>query len=302
MQKTIDTSNKPPKIRPRPNIISRGSSSPILESSQNRLHPVAQVPVFNSLQKLNTISGIDDSLVVDFSLEKFNGLRFSVRKKISLFFEHTFPYFVQSMFVPIFAIIYYSIFDLKINGRENLINTRGPMLFVSNHISFYDSFIFDLFVHPFSHILPFRFMGSRVFIVPFLAVLKLIGIVDLVYFLFGVFRVTPGEGAEKSLKHAYEIIKRGGTVAMYPEGRIWHPTNVHPEEIGPFKWGAAILARNTGVQVIPVAMKRTYIKNGWRTKIEVNIGKPFHVDTYKTPEVLADEMRERVVRLYEERK
>lgn len=250
------------------------------------------------------IEQIDDSIVIDFSLEKFNLIKFTVKKKVKLFFEDTFPLFIQSVCAPIFFLIYHFCFTLKIRGKENLADTTGPMLFISNHIGFYDSFIFDLFVRPFSHILPFRFMGSRRFLAPFLALLKCIGIIDLVYFLFGVFRITPGEGAEKSLKKAYEIVKNKGTVVMYPEGRIWHPTTVHPEAIGPFKWGAAILAKNTGVQVIPVSFRKTtrFDSKGlmrFRKQINVVIGKPYHVDESKAPEVIAEEMRRRVVELYE---
>lgn len=252
------------------------------------------------------IEEIDDSVVVDFSLEKFNSIRFTIKKKISLFFEDTFPLFVQSVCAPFFFLIYHLVFVLRIKGQENLDGTAGPMLFVSNHVGFYDSFVFDLFVSPFSHIMPFRFMGSRRFIVPFLAVLKLIGVIDLVYLLFGVFRITPGEGAEKSLKKAYEIIKNKGTVVMYPEGRIWHPTNVHPEAIGPFKWGAAILAKNTGVQVVPVSFRKTirtdskgYMKV--RRGMDVSIGRPFFVDQNKAPEAIADDMRNKVIELFEER-
>lgn len=250
------------------------------------------------------IEQIDDSVVIDFSLEKFNLIKFTVKKKIGLFFEDTFPFIIQSIFAPVFFVIYHLCFVLKIKGKTNLDNTTGPMLFVSNHIGFYDSFIFDLFVKPFSHILPFRFMGSRRFITHFLALLKCIGVIDLVYFLFGVFRITPGEGAEKSLKKAYEIIKNKGTVVMYPEGRIWHPTNVHPEAIGPFKWGAAILAKNTGVQVVPVSFRKTIRTDSRgfmkvRRGIDVCIGKPFFVDQNKAPEAIADDMRDKVVELFE---
>lgn len=249
------------------------------------------------------IEGIDDALAVDFSLEKFNSIRFTVGKQIKLFFEHTFPLFVQSIFVPIFFIIYHICFVIKIYGAYSLKHTKGPVIFISNHIGFYDSFIFDLFVRPFSHIMPFRFMGTTRFIVPFLALLKCIGVIDIIYFFFGVFRVTPGEGAEKSLKKAYEIIKNKGTVVMFPEGRIWKPTTVHPEAIGPFKWGAAILAKNTGVQVIPVSFKKTdrTDKNGYmkvRRKIEVHIGKPYFVDPSMTPELIATEMRKKVLELH----
>jgi 1-acyl-sn-glycerol-3-phosphate acyltransferase len=250
------------------------------------------------------IAGIDDSMAVGFSYKKFNAVRFTIGKRVSLFFEHSFPWFVQSMFVPIFQVIYRTVFVLRIKGKENLKDIKGPVIFVSNHIGFYDSFIFDLFVPSFSNVMPFRFMGSRRFLSPFLSVLKVIGIVDLVYFLFGVFRITPGEGAEKSLKKAYEIIWNDGTVVMYPEGRIWKPTNVHPEEVGPFKWGAAILAKNTGAKVIPISFKKTYRtdKNGFmkvRRQIDVNIGAPYLVSRRMAREKIADDMRKRVVGLYD---
>jgi 1-acyl-sn-glycerol-3-phosphate acyltransferase len=244
------------------------------------------------------VKEIDDSLIARFDLELFKHLKFTAWKKTKLFFEDTFPYITQSIFNPIFKLVYGVVFDLQIKGRRNLKGLKGPTLFISNHIGFYDSFIFDLFVQPFSHFLPFRFMGSRKFIVPMLMVLKMIGLIDLVYFFFGVFRITPGEGAEKSLKKAYEIVRNKGTVVMYPEGKIWRPTHVHPEPIGPFKWGAAILAKNTGVQVIPVSFKK--IKQaGKKTILEVNIGKMFFVDQTKKPEEIADDMRGVVVGLYD---
>ncbi len=282
---------KPQELHPEEDRI----FGPVLEPA----HSPGGGSSLQGVHKKIKISRIDDSFVVDFSLEKFNSFQFSLKKKISLFFEDTFPFFVQSMFLPIFYIIYHACFDLKIHGRENLKNVDGPVLFISNHFSFYDCFIFDLFVHPFSHILPYRFMGAKVFIVQALAVLKVIGVIDLVYLLFGVFRVTPGEGAERSLKSAYEIIKRGGTVVIYPEGRIWKPTNVHPEEVGPFKWGAAILAKNTAVQVVPVAFKRIKSEDNFRTKIDVFIGESYFVNENDKPEVITDDMRRRVVELYE---
>ncbi len=243
------------------------------------------------------VKEIDDSLIARFDFETFNHLKFTAWKKIKLFFEHTFPYFTQSFFNPIFRLIYGFIFDLQIKGKSNLKGLKGPVLFISNHIGFYDSFIFDLFVKPFSHFLPFRFMGSRKFIVPALTLLKMIGVVDLVYFFFGVFRITPGEGAEKSLKKAYEIIRSKGTVVMYPEGKIWKPTHVNPEPIGPFKWGAAILAKNTGVQVIPVSFKKVAAQGSVKTRLEITIGKAFFVDQSKKAEDIADDMRREVVGL-----
>lgn len=244
-----------------------------------------------------TIKEIDDSLIAGFDLETFNHIRFTVWKRIKLFFEHTFPFFTQSFFQPIFKLVFSIIFKVEISGKSNLKGLKGPTLFIANHIGFYDSFMFDLFVKPFSHFLPFRFMGTRKFIVPALTLLKMIGIVDLVYFFFGVFRITPGEGAEKSLKKAYEIIRSKGTVVMYPEGRIWKPTHVHPEPIGPFKWGAAILAKNTGVQVVPVLFRKVKVE-GKKTRMIIKIGKLYIVDSDKKAEDIALGMKESVTTLY----
>ncbi len=261
-------------------------------------NPIRHIDVEYLTTKHAAIRQIDDSVVMGLNLAKFRDIRFTWGKKISLFFQHTFPLIVQSIFVPIFHVIYRCFFVIDIKGKENLENVKGPVLFISNHVGIYDSFMFDLFVKPFSHILPFRFMGAKVFLSPFLSTLKFIGIVDLVYFFFGVFRVTRGEGAEKSLKKAYEIIKDGGTVAMYPEGKIWRPTAVHPERIGPFKWGAAILAKNTNVQVVPVSLKRIENEFRFRDDMKIIIGEPFYVSQDMAPEEIADEMRLKILDLY----
>ncbi|MFM2383568.1 MAG: hypothetical protein RIQ72_140, partial [Candidatus Parcubacteria bacterium] len=55
------------------------------------------------------VKEIDDSLIARFDFETFNHLKFTAWKKIKLFFEHTFPYFTQSFFNPIFRLIYGSV-------------------------------------------------------------------------------------------------------------------------------------------------------------------------------------------------
>lgn len=272
----------------------------IADSQAFSISAIAVRPLPKLAVEHAAIKRIDDAVIAEFNLTKFNDIRFTLGKRISLFFEHTFPFIVQSLFVPIFHVIYRCFFVIEINGKEKLQDIQGPVLFISNHIGFYDSFMFDMFVKPFSHILPFRFMGAKVFLSPFMATLKFIGIVDLIYLLFGVFRVTRGEGAEKSLKKAYEIIKDGGTVAMFPEGKIWRPNAVHPERIGPFKWGAAILAKNTNVQVVPVALRKTDNEYKFKDHMRITIGEPFRVDRDKAPEKIAEEMRLKVLSLYED--
>ena len=244
------------------------------------------------------VSGIDDFLVVNFSLDTFKKIQFTRWKQCVLYIQDRFPFIVQSLFVPIFHLLFGIFFIINIRGKEQVRTINGPILIISNHIGIYDSFLFDLIKKPFSEIFPFRFMGTRVFDSTLLRCLKKIGIIDIVYLLFGVFKVTPGEGAEKSLKCAYEIIKSGGTVAMYPEGRIWKPNKEHSEPIGPFRWGAAILAKNTQVQVLPVALKRTRIPGSFRSRIDMHIGAVFHVDSTQNAEDITMDMRKKILDLY----
>jgi len=205
-------------------------------------------------------------------------------------------YFFQGVCYPFFYIGYHLAFTLRIKGKENLKGIKGPVIFVANHISVYDSFIFDLFVPPFSKTPPFRFMGTRKFNIWYLKILKYTGLIHLIYWLFGVFEVTYGQGVDIALVPAYEIIKNGGTVAIFPEGRVWRYDRYNrgvgeKEPIGPFKWGAAVLAKNTSALVIPVSFNQ-HPRNMFRDFIDVRIGKPYRVNQAQTPEALADEMHE----------
>ncbi len=227
----------------------------------------------------------------------------SAGSKFKYKFEYWLSRIVQGVFWPVFYVGYHAAFSMRINGKENIKNLKGPVIFVANHIGVYDSFMFDMFAPPFSAISPFRFMGTTKFKIWYLAILKYTGIVHLVYALFGVFKVNYGEGVETALIPAYEIIRNGGTVAIFPEGKVWkyeerglgaETGDNHHEAIGPFKWGAAVLAKNTGAVVVPVSLRK-HAKNMFRDYLTITIGKPYFVDRAATAEVIAGEMREKVV-------
>ncbi len=215
---------------------------------------------------------------------------------ISYFVRHYASLLTQAFFYPFFYFIYHTIFDLRISGQKNLKDLERPLLFVSNHISFYDSFIFDLFTPPFTKIPPYHFMGTTKVEAWYLKIFKYTGIMYIVYLLFGVLKVTYGQGAEKAIVPTLNVIGRGGTVAIFPEGYIWNSKKTGME-IGPFKWGAAMIALKTGVTIVPVSMKKI-VRPLKRTQIIVNIGEPYTADRFDTPEEVADEMREKVIGLY----
>ena len=235
----------------------------------------------------------DSERVAFFLGKKFFG---DVIRQMNYQFGHFISYVFQAVCWPIFYIFYNTFFDLTINGKDKLKDIKEPIIFISNHISSYDSFVFDLFVSPFSRIQPFRFMGTTEVSHWCLKILKYTGILHLVYLLFGVIKVTYGKGAEIATIPAADIIERGGTVAIFPEGKIWM-NKTDSDSIGPFKWGAAILARNTNALVIPVAFKKSKSGLG-RIKLIVNIGEAYKVNLFERPEVVTDDMRNKVLELY----
>jgi 1-acyl-sn-glycerol-3-phosphate acyltransferase len=111
-------------------------------------------------------------------------------------------------------------------------------------------------------------MAVKKFNSRYLNFLAKIGLIEIIYALFGVFTIKKGLGISKNLEEAGKILAEGGNLVIYPEGEIFQSTN----NIGIFKIGAAVLAQRTGASVIPVAMKITK-KSHFRKKFTVNIGK-----------------------------
>ncbi len=103
-----------------------------------------------------------------------------------------------------------------------------------------------------------------------------------------------------------KILRDGGVLCVFPEGRLPKPGEDRPL---PFKPGAAYLALSTGVPVIPVYTNGSYFK---KKRAEVMIGTPIyprdHIQSDKSDkentEILSTVMRERLLileKLFEER-
>jgi 1-acyl-sn-glycerol-3-phosphate acyltransferase len=209
----------------------------------------------------------ESNIVSDFFLTK-NGVKPEVHYTTMKYFARL----TQFLSWPIAYVYFNLLFKLRISGRENLINVSSPFIIISNHVAFYDSFVFRLVLGAFTKKLPLRFMAVNRFKSWYLNFLARIYIIDLIYIIYGVFVVIKGRGIEKNLEEAVRIIQNGGDVVIYPEGSI-----VHSDEIEPFKLGAAVLAKKTGVPVIPMSMR---IKGkGFRKEYIINVGKKIIVDT-----------------------
>ena len=99
---------------------------------------------------------------------------------------------------------------------------------------------------------------------------------DFLYFLAGVIRLNrkSDKSKKKVTKQAVNSLKRGDSLIIYPEG-----TRTRTGDIGKGKWGVAKLFLETGVPILPTAIKGTFelFPPGGGLKIKrivgINIGK-----------------------------
>ncbi|MBR5334195.1 MAG: 1-acyl-sn-glycerol-3-phosphate acyltransferase [Alistipes sp.] len=135
-----------------------------------------------------------------------------------------------------------------IDGLEN-IEKGKPYVMVMNHMSGID--IFAAYKVP----LNFRWVSKReVFKVPF------VGWLLPIHGDIPIERGNASEAMAKVLREGKMWLKRGATIAIFPEG-----TRSKTGEIGRFKAGAFNLAAEAGVDILPVVMTGTNkMFNGWK--------------------------------------
>lgn len=184
---------------------------------------------------------------------------------------------------PFLYVIFHTLFVFSVRGGGKFRKIKSPFILIANHISFYDSFTLRLALGLFTPHLPLRFMAVREFDSGFLNFLTKLGITDFIYKVFGVFTIVQGQGIERGLINARNIISLGGNVVIYPEGQI---TKV-PGSIGPFKMGVAVLARQTNAKVVPICMKLEK-KSGLRKSLTLIVGDPIQVDVSLSPREVTD--------------
>lgn len=173
-----------------------------------------------------------------------------------------------------------------IDGVEN-IDPKKAYVMVMNHNSGFD--IFAAYKIP----LNFRWVSKReVFRVPFMGPLLTI---------HGDIPIERGNATKamaKVLRLGKLWISRGATIAIFPEG-----TRSKTGEINRFKAGAFTLAKEAGVEILPVVMTGTneYFRKGWlvnwHNRVAIRVLKPVSTEEVAAKEVaeLSTEVRERMV-------
>lgn len=158
---------------------------------------------------------------------------------------------------PIFKLLYF----FKINGRENF-PKEGPCIVCSNHLSYSDPPLVGMIQHR-----QIFFMAkAELFKNPLFAWLIR---------TLGAFPVQRGAGDGKAINEAENIIKNGGMLGIFIEGK----RSKTGELLRP-KSGAAIIAHQMQVPVVPICITPKNKKVKIFQKVIVSVGKPL------TPEQL----------------
>jgi long-chain acyl-CoA synthetase len=123
----------------------------------------------------------------------------------------------------------------------------------------------------------------------------------LVTALFNVFPLPRLRGFRKSFAHAGEAMDRGYSVLIFPEG-----TRSHDGELHPFRPGIGLLAQQSRVPVVPVALiglgemrkgKTRWFRLG---QLEVHVGRAVNIGQETEPGQLTARLEESVRRLLSE--
>ncbi|WML47790.1 lysophospholipid acyltransferase family protein [Neobacillus sp. PS3-34] len=108
-----------------------------------------------------------------------------------------------------------------------------------------------------------------------------------------------------SLRKGAELLKKGHSIVIFPEG-----TRSKGGPIGTFKVGGFRLAKDANVPIVPISIEGTsdvFEKNGWKVKpayIKVNISHPItsHINSNKDVKLLAEETKQIIISFRENRR
>ena len=183
---------------------------------------------------------------------------------------------VRALFQPFFHIY----FRMSRIGREH-IPVDGPVIFAANHRSFLDPFVIACMSRrPLYYVAKKELFAHRL----------------TAWFLnsLGAFPIDRGDADRDAMSTAREILQRGDSVLIFPEG-----TRTRPGTLGAPKRGVGRLALETGAPVIPIAVIGTEtIRRGWRIrphKVSIRAGAPLRFPTVAEPSPqLAQAVTERI--------
>ena len=160
-------------------------------------------------------------------------------------------------------------FRIKFTGRENIIK-EGPFILAVNHKCLLDPILAGIACpRQLSFMSKAELFKNKLF-GAFISKL-------------GAFPVHRGAGDINALKTAFKILKSGGAMLIFPEGR-----RVKNGQRVRAKSGVAVIAQKMNVPVIPVHIDGEY---KWMNKIHVRIGEPISFEEHAGKKLSNEELQ-----------
>jgi long-chain acyl-CoA synthetase len=275
----------------------------------------------SSLDRVELLSALEDRYQLDLSETRFSTLNTvgdlekmlqgEPRPRV----QYHYPRWAQQWPVPwIRNAVHYlllrpAVFFLgwpHIEGRENLRDTRGPVLIVCNHIDDVDvGFILAALPARFRHHLATAAGGEALEALrtPLGSRNLPLRIFDRLEWALGVallnvFPLPRQAGFRQSFAYAGESVDRGYSILVFPEG---HHTS--DGKLRPFRAGVGLLANNLGIPVVPMridglfALKKARKKFALPGRVQVKIGAPVRFAPQSDPEEIARALQKKVEEL-----
>jgi long-chain acyl-CoA synthetase len=194
----------------------------------------------------------------------------------------------------------------RVRGRENLRGVQHPTMFICNHVSWVDfGFVLFALTPRLRRNLAVAMEGERVASMrnpppgtPLLArLLNQIGY-WLMTGLFNVFPLPARAGFRESFAFAGDLVDRGFSLAIFPEGM-----RTRDGRLGPFRTGTGLLVNNLRLPIVPLRIDGIWeLKQAGRRRapwgsITVTIGKPLRIEPGRDPAQICEELRHIVASL-----
>ncbi len=175
-----------------------------------------------------------------------------------------------------FAFVVYKCFNLffrvfmllEVKGKENLRTLERPYLICPNHQSFLDPFVLCS-NYPYALFRNIFHVGASEFFEG--------SLLRFVAKMLNVVPVNPDTELMRAMKAGAIGLKHGKVLNIYPEGERAFDGELHT-----FKKGAAILATELDLPIVPVALdglQNVWARKSWRirpAKVKIMIGRPFY--------------------------
>ena len=196
----------------------------------------------------------------------------------------------------------------QVRGREKLRNVRGPVVVISNHVTYLDAgFLLKALPMRLRHHLATAMDGERLASMrrPPNGIFFLRAALDrlkyfLVVALFNVFPLPRRPGYRQSFSYVGELIERGESVLIFPEGEL-----TKDGKMDAFRPGIGLLATHLEVPVIPMRIDGLFPLRQRRQRsrgpgtVRVTIGEPVQFPANADPEEMTRELQKRVAALEE---